>query len=252
MPLVKRIIPCMDIKNGRVVKGTHFKDLVDSGDPLQLAKKYAREGADELVLLDIVATVEERKNRIELVKAVAEAIAIPFAVGGGVSTLADIKELLDAGADKVSIGSAAVTDPEFVKNACDKFGSQAIVISIDPKRTDNGWDVYIKGGRENSGVEAVKFAQQMETLGVGELLVNSLDRDGTKRGFDVELLGQISSLVNIPVIASSGAGNMDNFVEVFAHTHVTAALGASVFHNDEFTVAKLKIKLRKEGIEVRI
>lgn len=252
MPLAKRIIPCMDIKNGRVVKGTHFKNLVDSGDPLELAKKYARQGADELVLLDIVATVEERKNRTELVKAVAEAIAIPFAVGGGVNMLGHITELLNAGVDKVSIGSAAVSDPKFVKRACDKFGSQAIVVSIDPKKTNNRWEVYTKGGRENSGIDAVKFAQQMESLGVGELLVNSLDRDGTKRGFDIELLAKISSTVNIPVIASSGAGQMTDFIEVFARTNVTAALGASVFHNDEFTVTELKTKLRKEGIEVRI
>ncbi len=275
----------MDIKDGRVVKGTHFKDLVDSGDPLELAKKYADQGADELVLLDIVATVEERKNRAGLVRAVAEAIAIPFSVGGGVSELSHINELLNAGADKVSIGSAAVTDAGFVKKACDRFGSQAIIISLDPKRViDSGnpfasterstgeptaqpvaladsietnrlpllkWDVYIKGGRENTGVDVIEFAKKMEKLGVGELLVNSLDRDGTKKGFDIELLDKISKSVNIPVIASSGAGRIDDFVEVFKRTGVTAALGASVFHGRQFTVGDVKARLKLEGIEVR-
>lgn len=249
--LAKRVIPCMDIKDGRVVKGTHFKDLVDSGDPLQLAKRYAREGADELVLLDIVATVEERKNRAELVRAVAEAIAIPFSVGGGVGKLEHVRELLTAGADKVSIGSAAVTDPEFVKRACDEFGSQAIIISIDPKKSGQIWEVFVMGGRENTGIDAVKFAIQMAKLGVGELLVNSLDRDGTKRGFDIELLAHIANSVDTPVIASSGAGSIGDFVEVFKRTGVTAALGASVFHNREFTVGDVKARLKSEAIEVR-
>ena len=233
----------MDIKDGRVVKGTHFKDLVDSGDPLELARQYAKQGADELILLDIVATVEERKNRVELVRAIAESIAIPFSVGGGVSGLEHVNELLNAGADKVSIGSAAVTDPDFVKQACDKFGSQAIIISVDPKQNGPIWEIYIKGGRENTGVDAIGFAKQMEDLGVGELLVNSLDRDGTKKGFDISLLDKISSSVNIPVIASSGAGSIDDFVDVFKRTGVTAALGASVFHNGEFTVDEVKIDL---------
>lgn len=284
--LAKRVIPCMDIKDGRVVKGTHFKDLVDSGDPLELAKRYSRQGADELVLLDIVATVEERKNRAELVRAVAEAINIPFSVGGGVNTLEHVRELLNAGADKVSIGSAAVANPDFVKQACEEFGSQAIVISIDPKRnlgsntsfapTEHStgepkaqpvaladsigakgvlplsWEVYIKGGRENTGIDAAIFARQMEQLGVGELLVNSLDKDGTKRGFDIELLKKITDAVNIPVIASSGAGSLDDFVEVFQQTGVTAALGASVFHSSQFTVKEVKSKLKAEGVEVRL
>jgi cyclase len=241
----------MDIKDGRVVKGTHFKDLVDSGDPLNLARKYARQGADELVLLDIVATVEERKNRAELVREIAEAINIPFSVGGGVGTVEDVKELLDAGADKVSIGSAAVTDPGFVKEACNNFGSQAIIISIDPKKSGEKWEVYIKGGRENTVIYAIDFAEKMEGLGVGELLVNSLDRDGTKQGFDIELLDAISKSVNIPVIASSGAGSVEDFVEVFKDTSVTAALGASVFHNSEFTVGDVKVRLKSEGIAVR-
>lgn len=250
--LANRIIPCMDIKDDRVVKGTHFKDLIDSGDPLELAEQYARQGADELVLLDVAATTEERKHRIELVRAVAERINIPFSVGGGVSKLEHIKELLSAGADKVSIGSAAVTDTQFVIEACREFGSQAIIISVDPKKREDKWEVYIKGGRENTGIDAIEFAKAMQDAGVGELLVNSLDRDGTKLGFDVELLKRISEAVAIPVIASSGAGSTEDFVEVFKQTKVTAALGASVFHSGEFTVPQVKTKLKENGLEVRL
>jgi cyclase len=251
--LTKRIIACLDIKDGRVVKGTHFVDLVDSGDPLELAVKYADQGADELVLLDIAATVEERKNRAELVHNLAAKITIPFSVGGGIKSIEDIQELLQAGADKVSIGSAAVINPGFIQEASEKFGSQAIVISIDPKLVSaNRWEVYIKGGQENSGIEAVKFAKKMETSGAGELLVNSLDRDGTGRGFDIGLLRTVSESVEIPVIASSGVGSLEHFVEVFKRTAVTAALGASVFHNSKFTIREVKSRLKEENIEVRL
>ena len=250
--LAKRVIPCLDIKDDRVVKGTHFRDLVDSGDPLELSKQYYEQGADELVLLDIAATVEERRNRVELVQDVARLIAIPFSVGGGINTPEHVLELLQAGADKVSIGSAAVTNPGFVEKACDEFGSQAIIVSVDPKKNGHKWEVYIKGGSENSGIDAIKFAKMMEDIGVGELLVNSLDRDGTKKGFDIELLDQISSSVNIPVIASSGAGEIRHFIEVFKQTSVTAALGASVFHNNEFTINDVKRRLKEENIEVRL
>lgn len=251
--LAKRIIACLDIKDGRVVKGTHFVDLVDSGDPLELAVKYADQGADELVLLDIAATVEERKNRAELVRNLAEKITIPFSVGGGIKSIEDIQELLRAGADKVSIGSAAVIDPKFIQKACEKFGSQAIVISIDPKlASSKKWEVYIRGGRENSGIDAVKFAKEMETLGVGELLVNSLDRDGTGKGFDIDLLRAVSESLEIPVIASSGVGSLEHFVEVFKETAVTAALGASVFHSGKFTIREVKRRLKEENIEVRL
>lgn len=250
--LAKRIIPCMDIKDDRVVKGTHFKNLIDSGDPLELAEQYAGQGADELVLLDVAATVEERKHRVELVKAVAEKISIPFSVGGGVSKPEHVRELLNAGADKVSIGSAAVNDMDFVRRACDEFGSQAIIVSIDPMKNGDKWEVYIKGGRENTHIDAIEFARAMQEAGVGELLVNSLDRDGTKKGFDIELLKNISEEVDIPVIASSGAGSLEDFVEVFKNTEVTAALGASVFHKGEFTVGQVKTKLRENGLEVRL
>lgn len=253
MSLAMRIIPCLDIKDDRVVKGTNFVDLVDSGDPLELAERYTLQGADELVLLDIAATIEERKNRVELVHELAEKISIPFSVGGGVRSIEHVRELLQAGADKVSIGSAAVMDPEFVKKAVDEFGSQAIVVSVDPKRTTDGkWEIYIKGGRENTGVDAIEFAKKMEDAGVGELLVNSLDMDGTGKGFDIGLLGKITSAVNLPVIASSGAGTIDHFVEVFNSTKVTAALGASVFHTSKFTIGDVKRRLKEEKIEVRL
>lgn len=254
--LANRIIPCMDIKDGRVVKGTHFKNLADSGDPLELSKQYVFQGADELVLLDIAAGIEERKNRVELVSAVAETISIPFCVGGGVTTRSQIKELLDSGADKVSIGSYAVTHPDLVRRACDRFGSQAIVVSLDCKRVTGAnplrWEVYIKGGRENGRVDAIKFAKEMENAGVGELLVSSLDRDGTGKGFDIDLLGSLSESVGIPVIASSGAGSIGHFVEVFQKTKVTAALGASVFHNGNFTVGDVKRRLKESNIGVRL
>lgn len=250
--LARRIIPCLDIKDDRVVKGTHFKELIDSGDPLELAKQYADQGADELVLLDIAATLEERRHRIKLVQAIAEKINIPFSVGGGVSNSEHIRELLTAGADKVSIGSAAVTDPDFVRQACSEFGSQAIIISIDPKKNGEKWEVYIKGGTENTHISAIEFAKIMQDAGIGELLVNSLDRDGTKLGFDIELLKRISETVEVPVIASSGAGSIEDFVKVFASTDVTAALGASVFHTGEFTVEQVKTKLKQNGVEVRI
>ena len=252
MSLAMRIISCLDIQDGRVVKGTHFADLVDSGDPLELASEYARQGADELVLLDIAATLEERKNRAELVRDVAATINIPFTVGGGISSLQHVRELLQAGADKVSIGSAAISDPEFVRQACGQVGSQAIVISIDPKKFGDSWQVYTHGGSQNSGLDAIEFAAQMQDAGVGELLVNSLDRDGTKLGFDIELLDKISSNVSLPVIASSGAGSIDDFVQVFKQTKVTAALGARVFHDKQFTISEVKHRLKTEGIEVRI
>ncbi|MDD5750201.1 MAG: imidazole glycerol phosphate synthase subunit HisF [Candidatus Pacebacteria bacterium] len=250
--LAKRIIPCLDVKNGRVVKGTHFRDLRDAGDPVELGKKYCDLGADELVFLDITATLEERKALRDLVGRIAREINIPFTVGGGISSIEDVRNLLLAGADKVSICSAAVRDPGLVKRASEHFGAQCIVISIDAKRSASGWNVYIKGGTESTEVDAIAFAKKMEQLGAGELLVNSLDRDGTKKGFDIELLAKICGLVNIPVIASSGAGSMRDFLDVFQKAKVDAALGATIFHYQEIDLKDLKRFLSQNGLPIRL
>jgi cyclase len=250
--LAKRIIPCMDIKDGRVVKGTNFINLKDAGDPVKLGKYYSEMGADELIFLDIMATIEKRDTFYDLVRRVSENINIPFTVGGGVKDIEDIGMLLNNGADKVSIGSYAVQNPSFVKQAADKFGSQCIVISIDPKKIDGKWKVFIKGGRENTGIDAIKFAKQMETLGAGELLVNSLDRDGMKNGYDIDLLSAIVNAVNIPVIASSGAGSKEDFLKAFTEANVDAALAASLFHYGEIKIPELKQYLLKNNVIIRI
>lgn len=250
--LAKRIIPCLDVKNGRVVKGTHFKELRDAGDPIELGKRYSELGADELVFLDITATLEKRKTLCNLVSKIAKETNIPFTVGGGISTIEDIKNLLNAGADKVSIGSAAVKNPDLVKNAAEYFGSQCVVISVDVKREGQGWKIYIKGGTEETDVNAIEFSKQMEKFGAGELLVNSLNRDGTKQGFDLELLITITDRVNIPVIASSGAGSMQDFLEVFQRTGVDAALGASIFHYGEINISELKKFLSNNNLPIRL
>ncbi len=250
--LVKRIIPCLDVKAGRVVKGVYFRNLRDAGDPVELGKLYCELGADELVFLDIAATLENRKTLFALVERIAREINIPFTVGGGISRLEDIKILLGAGADKVSICSAAIQNPALIKRAAKYFGSQCIVISVDAKRKNKGWKIYIKGGTEATNVDALKFSEQMERLGAGELLVNSLDRDGAKKGFDIALLKAVSQAVNIPVIASSGAGSMKDFLEVFQKTNADAALGASVFHYKEVDIRKLKKFLSKNDVSVRL
>lgn len=250
--LAKRIIPCLDVKNGRVVKGTHFKALRDAGDPVELGKRYSELGADELVFLDITATLENRKTLCGLVSRIAKKINIPFTVGGGISTLEDIKNLLNAGADKVSIGSTAVKNPNFIKNATEHFGSQCIVISVDAKKKGQSWKIYINGGTEETDLDAIEFSKQMEKLGAGELLVNSLDRDGTKKGFDLELLKSITDNVNMPVIASSGAGSMQDFLEVFQKTDVDAALGASIFHYGEINISELKKFLSINNLTIRL
>ncbi len=239
----KRIIACLDIAQGRVVKGTHFTDLKDQGDPVELAKRYEAQGADELVLLDIMATIESRDTLYSLVQRVAETLSIPFCVGGGVRTLADIRMLLLAGADKVSIGSAAISNPNLIKEASEQFGAQCIVVSLDPKWNGQFWELLIKGGRETTGVNAVMFAKQMEQAGAGELLVNSLDRDGTKQGYDLPLLQAISSVVTIPVIASSGVGTIRHVQDVFNQTKVSAALVAGVLHSGELTITQIKQSL---------
>lgn len=250
--LAKRIIPCLDVKNGRVVKGTHFKELRDAGDPVKLGKKYSELGADELIFLDITATLENRKTLCDLVSKIAKEINIPFTVGGGISTLEDIKNLLNAGADKVSIGSAAVKNPNLIKTAAEYFGSQCVVISVDAKKKGQDWKIYIKGGTEETDVDAIEFSKQMEKLGAGELLVNSLDRDGTKKGFDLKLLKSIADSVNIPVIASSGAGSMQDFLKVFQKTGVDAALGASIFHYGEINISELKKFLSNNNLPIRL
>lgn len=239
----KRIIACLDIAHGRVVKGTHFTDLKDQGDPVGLARRYQDQGADEIVFLDIMATLENRATLYAVVRQVAETLMIPFCVGGGVRSVDDIRELLLAGADKVSIGSAAVTNPSFIKQASEQFGAQGIVVSIDPKWNGSFWEVYISGGNEATGINAIEFAEQMQQAGAGELLINSLDRDGTRQGYDLTLLCAISSAVNIPVIASSGVGTVQHIKDVFDQTNVSAALVAGVLHSGELTINRIKQQL---------
>jgi cyclase len=250
--LTKRIIPCMDVANGRVVKGISFKNLRDAGDPVELGKYYCEMGADELVFLDITACVEDRGTFCELVSRIAENVNIPFTVGGGIREIEDIRNLLNSGADKVGIGTVAVSNPDFIKKAAIEFGSQCIVISLDCKKEGDSWKLYVKGGRERTEVDAVSFAKKMEQFGAGELLVNSLDRDGRKTGYDTELLKAISDSVNIPVIASSGAGCMEDFLEAFTEGRADAALAASLFHYDDMSISKLKQYLNNNNVTVRI
>ena len=250
--LAKRLIPCLDVRGTKVVKGTNFTRLREVGDPVTLAKKYSDSGADELTFLDIAATLEERKTFRELVTNIAGAINIPFTVGGGITSLDDIRQLLQAGADKVSIGSAAVLQPELISQAAAYFGSQCIVVSVDAKRKGDSWVVYIKGGSEATDIDAVNFCVDMEDLGAGELLVNSLDRDGMNSGFDIELLRLITQAVNIPVIASSGGGSPEDFADVFKQTNVDAALGASIFHYQNVKPSSLKTYLASKNVAVRI
>lgn len=249
--LAKRIIACMDIREGRVVKGTNYVQLQDAGDPVELGKVYSDMGADELVYLDIMATLENRNTFCDLVRRISRNINIPFTIGGGIRRLSTIRDLLTWGADKISIGSAAVQDPGFVKAAAEQFGSQCIVISVDPKRTSDHWEIYIKSGREATGMDAVAFAKQMERLGAGELLVNSLDKDGMKSGYDIELLKTLSENVSIPIIASSGAGAKEHFLEAFKEGKADAALAASLFHYGELEISDLKAYLRKNNIPIR-
>lgn len=252
--LAKRIIPCMDIREGRVVKGVHFVNIKDAGDPVELAKEYNRQGADELVFLDINASHEKRKTTVELVKKVAKEVFIPFTVGGGISTIDDIRTILNAGADKVSLNTAAVENPSIIKKASDKFGSQCIVLAIDVKKNSkmpSGYEVVIYGGRKGVGKDAVKWAKKGEKLGAGEILLTSMERDGTKLGFDLGITAKISSAVGIPVIASGGVGELKHFVEAFKEGKADAALAASIFHYKEYTVKDIKEYLKKEGVEVR-
>ena len=250
--LAKRIVPCLDVKDGRTVKGTNFLGLRDAGDPVELAARYSAEGADELVLLDISATNERRKTFTDIVRRVAAEINIPFTVGGGISTVDHIGALLDCGADKVSINTAAVKDPTILSEAAANFGSQCVVLAIDAKETNEGWKVFLNGGRVATDLDAVEWAKRGVELGAGEILLTSMNADGTKDGFEIGLTREISSVVRVPVIASGGAGTMDDFADVFAIGNADAALAASVFHYGEIAIPELKAFLEMRGIEVRI
>ncbi len=250
--LNKRIIPCLDILDGRVVKGVKFLGLRDAGDPVEVAKIYDAQAADELVFLDITASFENRKTLIGLVNRIAENIFMPFTVGGGVSGVEDIRSLLNAGADKVSINTAAVKFPELVREASMRFGSQCIVLAIDAKKIKKGiWEVFIHGGRTSTGLDAVEWARKVSGLGAGEILLTSMDCDGTKNGFDLELTEAVTSAVNIPVIASGGAGKLEHFSDVFIKAKADAALAASLFHYGELAVGEVKDYLRIKGVAVR-
>lgn len=248
----KRIIPCLDVKNGRVVKGVSFVDLRDAGDPVACAAAYDKEGADELVLLDITATHEGRSTMIDIVERVAKTVFIPFTVGGGIKTVDDFKELLRAGADKISVNSAAVRNPDLINEAAYKFGSQCVVCAIDAKRTDiGGWEVYLNGGRIPTGIDAVAWAVEAEKRGAGEILLTSMDEDGQKNGYDIELTRAVSERVGIPVIASGGAGKAEHFYDAFTAGKADAVLAASLFHFNELPIPKLKKYLDEKNIPVR-
>ena len=250
--LTKRIIPCLDVKNGQVVKGTGFVNLRYAGDPVKLAGKYYEDGADELVFLDITASYEKRKMMIGLVEKAAGEIFIPFTVGGGISTIEDVRDLLNAGADKVSINTAAVANPSLIKEAAEKFGSQCIVAAIDARRAGDKWEVFVKGGRQATGMDAFEWAKKIEKLGAGEILLTSMDNDGTKEGYDIELTREISESVSIPVIASGGAGSLSSIAEVLKEGKADAALAASIFHYNKYTIKQVKSYLISKGILVRV
>lgn len=251
--LVRRIIPCLDIRLGRVVKGVRFVDVTDAGDPVTLARVYESQGADELVFLDITATIEGRRAMLEVVRGVAAELTIPFTVGGGVASVGDIRDLLRAGCDKVSVNSAAVRDPFLLKDAADEFGSQCIVLAIDARKnsTRAGWEVVIDGGRTGAQRDVVEWAQEAARLGAGEILLTSIDRDGTKSGFDVELTRAVREAVEVPVIASGGAGTVAHFTDVFVTAQADAALAASLFHYGELDIGVLKKALAAEHVPVR-
>ncbi|HRW04743.1 MAG TPA: imidazole glycerol phosphate synthase subunit HisF [Caldilineaceae bacterium] len=258
--LAKRIIPCLDVKDGRVVKGVNFIDLIDAGDPVEQAQIYDHEGADELVFLDITATHEARDIMIDMVRRVADTVFIPFTVGGGIRTVEDMRALLLAGADKVSINSAAVKNPQVIADAARRFGSQCIVVAIDARRRQgeertargDGWDVFVSGGRINTGLDAVAWAKQVEALGAGEILLTSMDGDGTKEGYDVSLTRAISEAVSIPVIASGGAGQPDHFVAALTDGGAAAALAASLFHFRELSIQQVKDHVAAAGVPIRM
>jgi cyclase len=251
--LAKRIIPCLDVTGGRVVKGVNFVELRDAGDPVEIAARYNEQGADELTFLDITATSDGRDLILHIIEAVASQVFIPLTVGGGVRTVADVRRLLNAGADKVSFNSAAVADPQVIRDASDKYGAQCIVVAIDAKKREGGgWEVYTHGGRKNTGLDAVQWATQMAEMGAGEILLTSMDRDGTKIGFDLELTRAVSDAVPVPVIASGGVGALQHLSEGIRLGGADAVLAASIFHYGEFTVAQAKALMAHDGIPVRL
>jgi imidazole glycerol-phosphate synthase subunit HisF len=249
--LKRRIIPCLDIKDGRTVKGVNFLNLIDAGDPVELARTYANQGADELVFLDITATIENRKTLAELVKRIAAEINIPFTVGGGINTVEDVAILIKAGADKITVNSSAVKRPELISEIAGQFGSQCVVLAIDTNFTEGEWIVYVNGGRTPTPIRTLSWARKAVELGAGEILLTSMNTDGTKSGFSLEITREISRSVNIPVIASGGAGTMEHFRDVFCNTDCSAALAASIFHFGEIDIRDLKQYLKKENIAVR-
>ncbi|WP_370408629.1 imidazole glycerol phosphate synthase subunit HisF [Tenacibaculum dicentrarchi] len=249
--LKKRIIPCLDIKNGRTVKGVNFVDIKDAGDPIELAKQYVKDGADELVFLDITATLENRKTLVDLVEQIAQEINIPFTVGGGISTVEDASKLIQAGADKVSINSSAVKNPQLITDLKNRFGSQFVVVAIDTKHVNDTWKVFTKGGTNETELETVAWAKEVEKLGAGEILLTSMNSDGTKAGFSIDITNSVSTAINIPVIASGGAGKEVHFKDVFNKTEASAGLAASIFHFAEIPVPQLKQYLKEQNIPVR-
>ncbi|EAC5859512.1 imidazole glycerol phosphate synthase subunit HisF [Listeria monocytogenes] len=249
--LTKRIIPCLDVTAGRVVKGVNFVSLTDVGDPVEIAKAYNEAGADELVFLDITATVELRQTMIDVVERTAEQVFIPLTVGGGISSVSDMKELLQAGADKISLNSAAIKRPDLIQEGADKFGNQCIVVAIDAKWNGTNWSVFTRGGRNDTGLDAITWAKKAVQLGAGEILLTSMDGDGTKNGYDTPLTKAISEAVSVPVIASGGCGNAAHMVEVFEKTNATAALAASIFHYGELSIQNVKTTLLEKGVNIR-
>lgn len=253
MALAKRIIPCLDVDNGRVVKGVKFVDIKDAGDPVEIAKRYNDEGADELTVLDISATVEGRDTMVQTIERIASEIFIPLTVGGGIRKVEDIRTMLNAGADKVGINSAAISNPEFVKEAAERFGSQCIVIAIDAKKVaENRWEIFTHGGRKATGIDAVEWAIKMAEYGAGEVLLTSMDKDGTKDGFDLALTRAISEAVSIPVIASGGVGNLQHLVDGIKEGKADAVLAASIFHFGEYSIHDAKLFMAEQGIEMRL
>jgi cyclase len=249
--LKKRIIPCLDIKDGRIVKGVNFIDIRDAGDPIELSKQYAQQGADELVFLDITATIENRKTWIELVTHIAEEINIPFTVGGGINSVEDVRNLIKAGADKVSINSSAVKRPELINEIALEFGSQCVVVAVDTKFEEDEWKVFIHGGRTPTSLKTVDWVKRVEELGAGEILLTSMNNDGTKNGFNLDITNQVTEAINIPVIASGGAGNLVHFKDVFEQTKATGGLAASIFHYGEIPINQLKKYLEANQLAIR-